>query len=98
MTILLNNISGAAVESEELSVEGGSLIVNVRADDFDAGAVLIQLASEQDPNDRFITIPNGTFAASSSVKIDYLAKGLKIKAVLSGSSGSAVNVFCDVLQ
>jgi len=97
MTILLNQVSVNTVSAEFIS-EGGSAIINVRADDFDGAMVEIKMASEGDSLDRFVTLPDGTFTDSSSVKINYLAQGVKVLAELSGSGGSTSNVFCDILQ
>jgi len=97
MTILLNNVSADTI-SAEVESKGGGAIVNIRADDFNGGTLEIQTASEQDPSDRFITLPNGVFTVDSSVKIDYLPQGVKLRVNLTGTGGSASNVFCDILQ
>ena len=96
MTILLNNVS-VDVTSAEFESKGGSAIVNIRADAFGGGTVEIQTASDQDPLDRFVTLPNGSFTVDASVKIDYLPQGVKLRVDLTGSSG-ADDVFCDILQ
>jgi len=97
MTILLDNVS-ANTTSDEVEGIGGSVIVNVRADDFDGGTVEIQMASLQDSGDRFATLPGGTIMAEASIKIDYFPLGSKLRADLTGAGGSASNIFCDILQ
>ena len=97
MTILLDNVSTNQT-SVEFESRGGSAIVNIRADNFDGGTLEIQTASDQDPSDRFITLPEGTFTADSSVKIDYLPQGVKLRVDLTGVGGTASNIFCDILQ
>lgn len=97
MTILLNNVS-VDTTSEEFESEGGGAIINIRADNFDGATLEIQTASTEDTLDRFATLPNGTFLVDASVKIDYLAQGVKLRVDLSGAGGSTSNVFCDILQ
>lgn len=97
MTILLNNVS-ADITSEEFESKGGSAIVNIRADNFDNGIIVIQIASKNDSLARFATLTNGTILADTSVKIDYLPIGIKLRVILSNTSGAASNIFCDILQ
>ena len=97
MTILLNNVSVNTTSAEFLS-EGGSAIINIRADDFDGASLAIETASDNDSLDRFVVLPSGTFTIDSSVKIDYLPQGVKLRADLTGAGGSTSNVFVDILQ
>lgn len=97
MTILLNNVNTDQT-SAEFESRGGSAIVNVRADNFDGATLGIQMASDQDPLDRFITLLNGSFTDNSSIKMDYLPQGVKLRVNLTGAGGSASNIFCDILQ
>ena len=97
MTVLLNNIDGADVEGLQFELKGQSVLLVVRGDDFDGGSVEIQIASKEDPDVRFLPLPDGTFAAGTTKKIDYLANGSIIRAALVGSGGSAVNIFVGIL-
>ena len=95
--ILLDNVS-ADVISDELDLNGGPAVLVVRGDNFDGGSVIFQVASDGDTGNRFKSLDNGTFTGDGNKKIDYLPRGLKIRAELSGAGGSASNIFAEVKQ
>lgn len=97
MTILFDNVSANGT-SAEFESKGGSVILNVRGDNFDGATLEVQIASAQDSLDRFIALENGTFTAGASIKVDYLPQGVKLRADLTGGGGSMSNIFCDILQ
>lgn len=95
--VLLDNISANEV-SDSLDLKGGPAVLIVRADDFDGGLVTFQVASNNDSENRFKILDNGTFPADGNKRINYLPVGLKIRAELSGAGGSASKVFAEVKQ
>lgn len=95
--VLLDQVSANTV-SESLDITGGSVILIVRADDFDGGLVSFQVASNNDSELRFATLDNGVFSSNSTVRLENLPTGLLIKAELSGAGGSADKVFAEVKQ
>lgn len=100
MTILLDNVAVDITSSPPHISTGGSLLINIRADNYGGGSVFIEVASPNDPNAptfRFAVLPNGTFTTDGTVKLDFLPKGILVRARLGGSSG-ADNVFVDILQ
>ncbi len=96
MPILLNNVS-VDTTSDTFESLGGVAIVNVRGDNYGGGSVLIEAATVNDSATRFVTLPNGTFTADGTVKLDYLPQGALIRARLD-SSTTPTNVFVDILQ
>lgn len=76
-------------------VDGSAKLLTVWADDFDSGTVSIEVS----PNDGGVHIPlkesiggsDIAVGANEVIKLDHLARGVKVRAVLSGA-GSPVNV------
>lgn len=94
--ILFNQIV-ADDTSDNFESKGGVAEIIVRADDYGGGTITIQIASRNDPDERFDPLTNGVFTANASVKLDYLPVGILIRAVLADSS-SAEAVFVEILQ
>jgi len=99
MTVLLDNVT-ANVEGAAVAKRGGPAVVIVRGDTYDSGTVNIQMASVNDTvaGPRFSTLTDGAFTTDGQVKIDYLPVGTLIRATLTGSSGSSVNMYAELLQ
>jgi len=95
MTILFDNIS-ADDTSAEVLFNGGSKVLNVRADNFGNGTFDLEVATTNDPGKRFTKIPNACFTADGSVIIENVKVGLIFRGVFSGSSGAS-NVFADLV-
>ena len=95
---LFKNINADDISSS-FTANGGIYTVNVRADNFGGGTVLIQTASKNDPNGtpRYSTLVNGSFTVNGSIALDPLAPGTLVRAVLQGSS-SPSNVFVEIIQ
>jgi len=96
MTILLDNV-GADTVGDTFPFKGGPAIIFVRADNYDGGTVSVEIASQNDTAVRFDVLTDGAFIIDGTVKIDYLANGSLLRAVLTGAT-SPENVFVDVLQ
>lgn len=94
--ILLDNVSVDTTSAVYTST-GGTVVVNVRGDDFGGGSVAIEAASANDVGNRYVVLTDGLLTAGSTLKIDYVPSGLKIRAALSASTGAS-NVFVDILQ
>lgn len=95
--ILINNVSADVISGEFIS-GGGSVIINARGDDFNGGIITLEIASEQDSGNRFTALQDGVFGGNQSVTINHFPQGSKLRAVLSGTSSGATNVFCDIVQ
>ncbi len=96
MTILLDNVS-VDTDGTPVKFNGGPGVIYVRGDNFGGGTVDIQIATGDDSALRFGVLADGSFTGEGTVKIDYLATGSRLKAVLSGSTGAS-NVFVAVSQ
>lgn len=99
--VLLNNVS-TDTTSAAVAKRGGPGVVIVRGDDFGSGTVNIEMASVNDTDSsggvpRWAVLTDGAFTANGQVKIDYLAVGTLIRAVLTGS-GSPDDVYVELLQ
>lgn len=99
MTVLLNNVA-VNTTGATVAKSGGPGVVIVRGDDYDSGTVNIQMASANDTvaGPRWATLTDGAFTANGQVKVDYLAVGTLIRATLTGSAGTSVNVYAELLQ
>lgn len=99
--ILLNNVSADVTDppADDIFVsKGGPAVINVRANDFGGATVEIQTATIQDALTRWATLTSGSFTAASSIKLDYVPNGQKIRAIVTGTTGSSDGIFVDLLQ
>lgn len=99
--VLLNNVSTNTVGLAK-SKRGGPGVVIVRGDDYGGGTVNIEMASVNDINSsggvpRWAVLTDGAFTTNGQVKIDYLAVGTLIRAVLTGST-SPDDIYVELLQ
>lgn len=94
--ILLNNVD-VDTTSEYYESTGGTIIINVRGDDFGGGSVAIEATSRNDPLSRPIVLTDGLLTTGATMKVDYVPPGLRIRAAFSASTGAS-NVFVDILQ
>lgn len=93
---LLNNVN-ADTTSAYYESTGGTVIINVRGDDFGGGSVAIQATSSNDPLSRPVVLTDGVLTAGATMKIDYVPPGLRVRAAFTGSTGAS-NVYVDILQ
>ncbi len=101
MTILIEG-GGGGIGTEEDSnnvrLHGGSAIVFVRGDVFDGATVVIEAASANDADIRFEVLENGTFVGNGTVKIDYSASALIIRARLLTTGALTSNIYVELVQ
>lgn len=96
--VLFKNQDDDAV-SEPVNLNGGPIIVTIRADDFGSAIITLESASILDDEPlRFEPLTNGTFTASDDVKIDYLSQSNLLRARISGSDVLTGNILVVVDQ
>ena len=99
MTILLDNVGVDVTDPTEIfESAGGPAVIHVRANDYGGATVEIQSASGQDTTVRWATLTSGTITADDTVKLDYLPNGMKIRAIVTGTTGPTDGVFVDIVQ
>jgi hypothetical protein len=96
MILILN--SDVDVTSAIFVANGGPYLINVRGDVFDGAIVEIQTASPNDTAERFATLSNGTLTFATSIKLDYLPQGTKLRVDLNSTGASTDNIFVDILS
>lgn len=94
--ILLNNINVDA-ESLPFVSKGGEALLNIRADSFGGGSVVLSIGTKNESTVRYFDLPDGTFTANSTKRLAFFPFRSVIKARLTGSTGAS-NVFVDILQ
>jgi len=97
MTILLNNIS-TSQDSEAFISRGGPAIVLITATEFGGATVELQIATEEDTLTRWVALTSGSFTADGSVKLNYLAPGMMIRASVTGTTGPTDGIFVSLSQ
>jgi len=93
--ILLNNVN-VDTTSGPLKTDGGNKVIVVRGDDFGGGTVEIQVKSNNDSENRFLTLDNGSFTVDGTLLLSATKSGLTYRAVLSGAT-SPVNIFAELV-
>ena len=97
--ILLDNVDTDITDPADIFVsQGGSAVVNVRANVFGGATVEVQTKTIEDGLDRWATLTSGTFTADASVKLDYIPNGISVRAIITGTTGPTDGVFVDILQ
>lgn len=96
MTVLLNEVN-VDTTSDEFRSRGGPALVVIRGDNYGAGTVNIELATDADPQIRFALFPGGAFTANGSLDLNFLPVGTRVRADFTGSTG-ANDVFVEILQ
>ena len=95
--ILVDNVDVDTI-SETFVSFGGSFYVTIRATEFGGARVELQVASDNDELERWATLPNGTFEAATTKKLDYLCVGSKLRVVVSNTTIASDNIFVDINQ
>ena len=106
MSILFNQYNGGNINSEDAAAagiglveeKGGDQFVTVRADDYDSGTVKMQWLTKEDNLNRWADIANTAFMADGQVTLESLPNAIELRANLTGSNGSVVNLHVSVLS
>lgn len=96
--ILVNNESGTSANgiSEVFDATGSPVILFVRADDFGGASINLQVASRNDPFERYRNLTNGQFTEDSTMKIDYLPSRSFVRVEVVGATASTSNLFVGI--
>ena len=96
MTILLDGTVTGDTTSNEITGKGGQVVVVVRGN-LDSGTIAIQGASSNDSLDRFAAFTNASaLATNTTLVLDYIPVGLRLRAVLTGST-TPTDVFVEII-
>ncbi len=99
MAVLFDNenLSAGAI-SPDASFGGGQRMLNLRADDYGSGEIVLQISIKNDgTSDRWDDVANGTFTADAQVRLNYTSASQTFRAQLVGGTG-ATNVFLEIVQ